>query len=88
MEEVRSQSDLVREEGKRTPEETRVVVCEERTAAAMERTEGERGVVTVEERAGVEKESGHSTSGTSAICDICKVPQKLVHRHIEAMHLP
>ena len=44
--------------------------------------------MTVEERAGVEKESSDSMAGTTAICDICRVPRWLLRRHIEAMHLP
>ena len=81
-EKVRSQSEVVREEGKSTLEEVRVVVCEEGTAGAIENTEKERRVVTVEERAGVEKETGDSTAGTTAICDICRVPQRLLRMHL------
>ena len=42
IEEVRSQSEVVREDGKSTLEEARVVVCEEGTAGAVEETEGEK----------------------------------------------
>ena len=87
-EEVRSQSEVVGEEGESTLEKVRVVVCEEVMAEAVEKTEEERRVVTVEERAGVEKETSDSAAGTTAICDICRVPWRLLCRHIEAMHLP
>ena len=87
-EEVWSQSEVVREEGKSTLEEVRVEVCEEGMAEAIEKTEAERKVVTVEERAGVEKGTNDSAAGTTAICDICRVPRRLLCRHIEAMHLP
>ena len=88
IEEVRSQSEVVREDGKRTLEEARVIVCEEGTAGAAKETEEERRVVTVEERSGVEKETSDSTAGTTATCDICRVPRRLLCRHIESMHLP
>ena len=88
IEEVRSQSEVVREDGKSTLEEARVVVCEEGTAGAVEEAEEERRVVTVEERAGVKKETSDSTAGTTATCDICRVPRRLLRRHIESRHLP
>ena len=88
IEEVRSQSKVVREDGKSTLGEARVVVCEKGTAGAFKETEEERRVVTVEERAGVKKETSDSTAGTTATCDICRVPQRLLRRHIELMHLP
>ena len=88
MEEVRSQSEVVREEGKSTLEEVKMVVCEEGMAGAIEKTEEERRVVIVEERAGVKKETGDSTAGTTAICDICRVPWRLLIRHMDAIHLP
>ena len=87
-EEVRSQSEVVREEGKSTLEEVRMVVCEEGMAEAIKKTEAERKVVTVEERAGVQKGTNDSAAGTTAICDICRVPRRLLRRHKEAMHLP
>ena len=87
MVEVRGQSEVVRWEGKSTLEELRVVVREKGKAGAVEKIEEERRVVTVEERAGVE-ESSDTTAGTTAICNICKVPQRMLCRHIEAMHLP
>ena len=86
-EEIRSQSEVVKQEGNRTPEEVIVVVCEESTAVAIEKIE-ERRVVTIEERAEVEKGSSDSTAGTTPICDICRVPQRLLCRHTEAMCLP
>ena len=64
---------LVREEGKSTLEEVRVVVHAEGMAGAAEKIEQESRVLTVE-RAGVEKNSD-STAGTTAICDICMVPR-------------
>ena len=88
IEEVKSQSEEVREDGKSTLEEARVVVCEEGSAGAVKETEEERRVVTVEERAGVEKETSDSTAGTTATCDICGVPWRLLRRHIESMQLP
>ena len=78
IEEVKSQSEEVREDGKSTLEEARVVVCEEGSAGAVKETEEERRVVTVEERAGVEKETSDSTAGTTATCDICGVPRRLL----------
>ena len=88
IEEVKTQSEEVREDGKSTLEEARVVVCEEGSAGAVKETEEERRVVTVEERAGVKKETSDSTAGTTATCDICGVPRRLLRRHIESMHLP
>ena len=82
-EEVRSQSEVVWGEGESTLEEVKVVVCEEGTAEAVEKTEEERIVVT-----GVEMETSDSTAGTTAICDICRVLRRLLCRHIESMHLP
>ena len=84
IEEVKSQLE-VREDGKGTLEEARVVVCEEGTAGAVKETEEERRVVTVEERAGVEKETSDSKAGTTATCDICRVPQRLLRRHQATM---
>ena len=65
---------MVGEEGKITLEEARVVVHEEGMTGAVEKTEEERRVGTVEERAGIVKETSDSTAGTTAVLtQACRV---------------